>query len=196
MILFGSQRFHQYIYGRKVKVETDHKPLVPIFKKALFAAPPRLQRMLLQLRNYDLEVDFIPGKQIPVADSLSRNFVDDTFPGLYKDMEAKVHSVLANLPISDRKLREIETESDNDKQFQLLKHTILNGWPECRRDCPPLQIIEFWNHRDELSVTNGFLLKGTKVLIPHSTILWVLKSHYRGHAHQYFGPKFHQISQS
>lgn len=93
--------------------------------------------MLLQLRNYDLAVDFIPGKQIPVADSLSRNFVDDTFPGLYKDMEANVHSVLANLPISDRKLREIETKSDNDKQFQLLKHTLLNGWPECRRDCPP-----------------------------------------------------------
>lgn len=93
--------------------------------------------MLLQLQNYDLEVDCIPGKQIPVADSLSRNFSDDTFPGLSKDIEAQVHPVLANLPISDRKLKEIETESDNDKQFQLLKHTILNGWPECRRDCPP-----------------------------------------------------------
>eukprot|EP00105_Crassostrea_gigas_P044027 XP_019928175.1 PREDICTED: uncharacterized protein K02A2.6-like [Crassostrea gigas] len=179
-ILFGCKRFHQYIYGRKVKVETDHKPLVPIFKKALFAAPPRLQRMLLQLQNYDLEVDYIPGKQIPVADSLSRNFVDDTFPGLSKDMEAQVHSVLANLPISDRKLKEIETESDNDKQFQLLKHTILNGWPECRRDCPP-QIIEFWNHRDELSVTNGILLKGTKVLIPRSLRAKILECIHIGH---------------
>lgn len=179
-ILFGCKRFHQYIYGRKVKVETDHKPLIPIFKKALFAAPPRLQRMLLQLQNYDLEVDYIPGKQIPVADSLSRNFVDDTFPGLSKDMEAQVHSVLANLPISDRKLKEIETESDNDKQFQLLKHTILNGWPECRRDCPP-QIIEFWNHRDELSVTNGILLKGTKVLIPRSLRAKILECIHIGH---------------
>lgn len=119
--------------------------------------------MLLQLQNYDLEVDYTPGKQIPVADSLSRNFSDDSFPGLSKDIEAQVHPVLANLPISDRKLKDIETESDNDKQFQLLKHTILNGWPECRRDCPP-QIIEFWNQRDKLSVTNGILLKGSPLL--------------------------------
>lgn len=125
-------------------------------------------------------MDYIQSNQIPVADSLSRNFVDDTFPGLSKDMEAQVHSVLANLPISDRKLKEIETESDNDKQFQLLKHTILNGWPECRRDCPP-QIIEFWNHRDELSVTNGILLKGTKVLIPCSLRAKILECIHIGH---------------
>ncbi|XP_062597593.1 uncharacterized protein K02A2.6-like [Saccostrea cucullata] len=114
-----------------------------------------------------MEKDYVLGKQIRVADSLSRNFVDETFPSLSKDMEAHVHSVMANLPISDRKLKEIERESNADEQFQLLKHTILNGWPECRRDCPP-QIIEFWNHRDELTITDGILLKGTNVLIPHS----------------------------
>lgn len=112
-------------------VETDHRPLVPIFKKAPFAAPPSLQRMPLQLQSYDLDVDYIPGKQIPVADSLSRSFVDDTFSGLPKDIEAQIHSVLANLPISDKKLREIETESDNNRQFQLPKHIILNG--SCRQ---------------------------------------------------------------
>lgn len=73
-ILFGFKRFHQYIYGQKVKVETDHRPLVPIFMKVLFAASPRLQKMSLQLQNYDLDIDYIPSKQIPVPDSLSRNF--------------------------------------------------------------------------------------------------------------------------
>lgn len=92
--------------------------------------------MLLKLQSFDLEVDYIPSKQILVADSPSRNFVDDTFPGLSKDIETQIHSVLANVPISERNLGEIETESDIDKQFQLLKHTILNGWAECRRDCP------------------------------------------------------------
>lgn len=46
--------------------------------------------MLLQLQNFDLKVDYILGKQIPVADSLSRNFVDATLPGLSKDMEAQI----------------------------------------------------------------------------------------------------------
>lgn len=26
------ERFHQFIYGQKVSVETDHKPLVPLFE--------------------------------------------------------------------------------------------------------------------------------------------------------------------
>ena len=39
--------FHDFIYGRRVTIETDHKPLITIVKKPLHAAPARLQRMLL-----------------------------------------------------------------------------------------------------------------------------------------------------
>ena len=39
-ICFGCDKFDQYIYGRrKVEIETDHKPLVTIFKKPLVSAP-------------------------------------------------------------------------------------------------------------------------------------------------------------
>ena len=97
--LFGCKRFHQYLYGRKVMVET-----VPIFKKTLSTAPPRLQKMFFHLQSYDLDVTYVQGKQIPAAVTLSRNNVSDTFPRLTRDLDALVHSVLANLPISDRKL--------------------------------------------------------------------------------------------
>ena len=33
-ILFGCEKFHEYLYGRKVIVESDHKPLEAITKKA------------------------------------------------------------------------------------------------------------------------------------------------------------------
>ena len=32
-ILFGCERFHVYLYGKSFTVESDHKPLQPIFKK-------------------------------------------------------------------------------------------------------------------------------------------------------------------
>ena len=38
-ILFGCRRFHQYIYGHKVKVETDHKHLVSTMKKTTSCSP-------------------------------------------------------------------------------------------------------------------------------------------------------------
>ena len=40
-ISWGVQKFHTYLYGREVIVETDHKPLESIFKKPLSEAPPQ-----------------------------------------------------------------------------------------------------------------------------------------------------------
>ena len=48
-VVFLFQKFHQYVSGKEALVESDHKPLKMIVKKSLTAAPPRLQRMLLQL---------------------------------------------------------------------------------------------------------------------------------------------------
>ena len=54
-IVFACERFEPCVYGRHiVHVETDHKPLEPIFVKELNAAPKRLQRMLLRLQKYSL----------------------------------------------------------------------------------------------------------------------------------------------
>ena len=42
-IVYACEKFDQYLLGRDlIKVETDHKPLVPIFKKPLLSAPKRL----------------------------------------------------------------------------------------------------------------------------------------------------------
>ena len=38
-IVYGFNKFHQYVYGKKVKAQTDHKPLEALFKKPLFQAP-------------------------------------------------------------------------------------------------------------------------------------------------------------
>ena len=42
-IVFGMEKFETYLYGRKVLVESDHKPLEAIFKESLLNAPKRLQ---------------------------------------------------------------------------------------------------------------------------------------------------------
>lgn len=57
-------------------VETDHKPLQAIFRKSLHEVPPRLQRMLLKLTPYDLDVRYVPGKQQVISDCLSRASVN------------------------------------------------------------------------------------------------------------------------
>ena len=76
-IVFGCKRFHQYIYGKHVVIETDHKPLEAIFLKPLSQAPSRLQRMMLQLQGYHIELVYKKGSEMYIADALSRAFPKD-----------------------------------------------------------------------------------------------------------------------
>ena len=54
--VFATECFHNYIYGKPVIIESDHKPLEMIAKKHLSAATARLQRILLRLQHYDYHI--------------------------------------------------------------------------------------------------------------------------------------------
>lgn len=77
-VTFGLERFHQYTYGVNVTVENDHKPLENILRKSLLQTPPRLQRLLLRLQKYDFNFKYVPGKQLIIADTLSRAHLPPT----------------------------------------------------------------------------------------------------------------------
>jgi len=72
-IVFGSTCFHEYIYGMpQVEVETDPKPLVMMLKKPLHQAPARLQKMVMVVQKYPINVKYCSGKELVIADALSR----------------------------------------------------------------------------------------------------------------------------
>ena len=68
-VVFVCRKFHQYIYGRSVVIETDHKPLQAISTKPLSQVPLRLQKMILNVRGYDVEIRYIPGGKQVLADT-------------------------------------------------------------------------------------------------------------------------------
>ncbi len=136
--------------------------------------------MLVQLQKYDADLVYVPGKSIPVADTLSRNCLPDTCPEMACDIRA--YAILSNLQISDRRIQDIKHGTGCDAQFQLLKRTILNGWPVTRKQCNPF-IIEYWNFREELSVVDEVILKGENIVIPkalRSEILGILHTGHMG----------------
>ena len=163
-ILFGCKRFHQYTDGRPIRVHTDHKPIVSIMKKPLSAASPRLQRMLLQLQNYNLDVHYVRGTEIPVSDFLSRHSLTDTHPKLIDGLDLYVHAIKQQLFVTDSRLDSIRTAIKNDIKMQKLKQTIACGWPDFRAECDP-GILDSWNHRDELSFEDDLIFRGQKLLI-------------------------------
>lgn len=71
-IVWSLEKFHHYVYGHKITVYTDHKPLEALRKKPLYKAPKRLQAMLMRAQRYNFDLVYKSGKLITVADTLSR----------------------------------------------------------------------------------------------------------------------------
>ena len=75
VIVFAVTKFHYFIYGTQVGVESDHKPLEAILRKPLHKATHRIQLMLLKLMWYKLEIKYVPGSRMYIADTLSWAYV-------------------------------------------------------------------------------------------------------------------------
>ncbi len=126
-IVFACERFDTYIYGRKlVTVETDRKPLETIVLKPPHSAPQRLQRMLLQLQKYSLELKYKKGKEMFLADTLSRAYLPEVnvCESIHK-LEEVDHKI--PLPVSDARWHQIKCAAADDPVFQKLRSTIHIG---------------------------------------------------------------------
>ncbi len=181
-VVFAFTRFHQYVYGKEVTVESDHKPLESITKKPLSAAPPRLQRMLLQLQRYTFTLVYKPGKDMILADTLSRAYINDKpdNTNLEEDLICAVNLIMSNLPVSEPKLKEIRNATEQDTTMMRLKNTIRSGWPE-KRSQVHQDLRDYWSYRDELCEAEGIILKGGKIVIPSSLKEDMLKIIHSSH---------------
>ena len=165
-IWFACAKFHQYVYGKSIEVHTDHRPLEPILKKPIAKASPRLQWMMMQLQRYTLEVKYIPGKYMYVADTLSRAFIKgESRCGAAEDVEVVVHSLVNNLSVITDKMGELKEATITDEALQPLKCTTRRGWPR-KMGSLPQELQQYWNVRDELHEAEGLLFLGDRVVVP------------------------------
>lgn len=70
------------------------------------------------------------------------------------------------LKISPKRLEQLQPSTGQDESLHTLMTTALTGWPVQRHQAP-VNIRDFWNFRDELSVLNCILFKSSRVIIPH-----------------------------
>ena len=164
-IVFACERFEPYVYGRDViHVESDHKPLESIFLKPLNSAPKRLQRMLLRLQKYTLFVAYKKGKDMFLADTLSRAFLPEVNTCEFtRELEELDHR--ASLPVSDERWQQIKHASADDPVLQQLRATIRRGWPESKSEVPEC-LYPYFDMRDVLTVQNELVFKGQLLVVP------------------------------
>ena len=150
---WACEKFHGYLYGlQRFSLLTDHKPLVPLINSRNIAdAPLRCQRLLMRLAAYAGDAIYTPGKQLIIADLLSRKPVSEQPPADtdVADIEAHVNAIISALPASKGKLEDFAQRQHQDRRIQQVKEFTGNGWPS---SVPP-DLLEFYAARGYLSTS-------------------------------------------
>ena len=172
-VVFGCERFHTYLFGKRFLVQSDQKPLEMIHRKNLAAAPQRLQRMLLRLQPYDVELRYKPGKEMALAGTMSRQPCRDK-----EQIELDVQ--ITFVQFSTKILQELRGETQADDELCALKTVITDGWPE-RQSSLPATLRPYWSCRDELSIEDSLIMKGDRLVIPSSMQVQILAKLHESH---------------
>ena len=172
-VVFACIRFNTYLQGRKFTVQSDHKPLEVIHLKSMHNAPPRLQRMLLQLQKYDMKIEYKPGSEMLLADALSR------CPARYSQ-EIKLDLCVDYIAFTSAWIETLKETTCEDLVLSTVYQLVQHGWPKERRRVPNVAKY-YWDFRDELSTDEGLLLKGPSLIIPAALRENYLQRLHEGH---------------
>ena len=183
-IVFACNKFSQFIYGSHIVVHSDHKPLEAIFKKSVSQTTPRLQRMLLSLLKYDFEVKYKPGKEMFLADTLSRAYVQSSQSkadvDLAEDIDVTVHTLLHDSALSPNTLVDLKAATDSDVTLSQLRELVRSGCPKDVTKLPP-NLRRYLSIIADVHEVDGVLLHEGQVIIPTALqpqmLAWVHEGH-------------------
>ena len=193
-VAWATLKCHLFLAGlQHFQVVTDHNPLVPILNHHRLdeIENPRLQRLKIKLMAYNFTTEWVKGTKNGAPDALSRNPVTD--PSLEDTLaeldilsqpdltitEIRTLTSTEPLPYRLENLRECAQE---DTEYQQLQQYILHGFPQHRNHLPDA-CKRYWNTREGLTIDDGLIVYGCRLLIPtklRPTILSQLHESHQG----------------
>ena len=138
-IVFALERLNHYTFGRTVTVQSDHQPLQSIWKKSVVSASPRLQRLLLRLAHYNLNIEFLRGKENVIADALSRVCPLQSSNSKTKDSNIDVipvHHIMQTALVSKTRLQELRLATQSDPTLSSLAKTYTKSGHSLKKMAP------------------------------------------------------------
>ena len=179
-IRWACERCYTYLIGSSFTVITDHEPLLPYFKNPNKRPTLRIERWLMYLQQFDLKVEYRPGKE-NIADYLSRH----AMPLSEKDgrksekYEDTIRMVLQTHVPRALTLEEIRTATKEDEDFQRLIQYIHKGKEQHLKSDPQLKPFSKIFH--ELSVVDDVVMRVTQIVIPPKLQDRVIEICHEGH---------------
>ena len=179
-LIFGVNKFHQYLYGTHFTLITDHKPLLGLFNEARpipHNASGRIQRWALTLSGYNYTIRHRSGTAHGNCDALSR--LPLVVEPSVTPSPAEYVDLIEQLNESPVTATQIAKWTIQDKVLSRVQRYVLSGWPDI--DDPLTH--EYRRFRDELSIHDGCILRGARVVVPtkgRSALINLLHSSHSG----------------
>lgn len=157
------------IYGHRITIYTDHKPLIIIFKKEINDKTARLQRLKLGLLKYDINLEFVPEKKNVLADPLSRLYFNDS--NVKTQCADIVHEIVVApekvLLISPEKLKMLKIKTKEDECLKNILNLYSNGWtPITSEYNNSSELGKLVKDKDNITVSDELIFFNKQVVVP------------------------------
>ena len=111
---------------------------------------------------------YVQEKQMFIADALSRAHLETTCTNQGipdAETEMQVPLLVASLPISEKKLKELQEATASDPTLQTVAQLTKQGWPD-HKSKVPADAKPYWSFKEEIHEADGILFKNHKVIVP------------------------------
>ena len=132
--------------------------------------------------RFRAKAQHVPGKQLVVADTLSRNPLSVPFETSDTEEEVRAYVDAAEMvrPASPEKMERIKEATSSDPQLSRVLNYTANGWPKYASDVPE-EIRPYHAVRGDLSVTDGKVIYRNRLVTPPVLQSEVLERIHDGH---------------
>ena len=183
---WACEKFSDFVLGKHIMIETDHKPLVPLLgAKELDRLPPRILRFRLRMDRFSYDIIHVPGKNLYTADALSRapmscqNSIDSSLSDSQDLTELYVNDTISHLPASNHQLEIYKKSSVRRCSVQtdcaILSHRMA---PQER---PQPSIGKILGSSRQADLGNRLLMYGQRLVVPESLQAETLTKLHEGH---------------
>ena len=176
-VAWAMEKFHYFLYASHFILQTDQKPIEAILSNSINHATQRLQYILIRTFPYHFTVRYMPGPTNQLADCLLRLGGQR---GTIKLPKLHLYQITSQLSARSDSLNQLRVALQEDDVLALLKHTITQGWPSSIKEVLS-EFQPYWTFREELTIENGLILKGTRIMVPNKKCESILKPIHEGH---------------
>ncbi|XP_011883701.1 PREDICTED: uncharacterized protein K02A2.6-like, partial [Vollenhovia emeryi] len=180
-IICALKKFYRYLCGRRFILITDHKPLLSMGPKTSLQpyAAARLHRWNVYMSQFEYDIEYRPTVEHGNADALSR-LPDKNIPREEEDSKDIKLITTENIEMLPVTLKEIRTATARDKVLSKVLSFISSKWPNSigKED---EDLHSYFRKREELTIQQGVIMWGIRVVIPYTLQKKLLQSLHETH---------------